>query len=249
MGFWPITKKVVRDADIILLIADVRMPELSINDKLKGLIKYYGKSYVLVFNKIDLVSDKYLAFVKSKYRGAFFISGTRNLGISNLKRSLMIIAKREKIDEPKIGVVGYPNVGKSAIINVLTKRARAAVSSRAGTTKGIQWIRAGKLLIYDSPGVVPFGDSELDLGILGSKNADKLRDPEKVAFSIIKMLIDCDKKTLEDVYGSSDLGEDIDEILQAIGKKKGFLLKGGIIDEKRAAYQVIKDWQRGKLRI
>ena len=101
----------------------------------------------------------------------------------------------------KIGVVGYPNVGKSAIINVLARRARAPVSQKAGTTRGIQWIKVGGLLILDSPGVIPFYDGELDLGVMGAKNPEKIKDIEKIAWEIIKMFIEYDKSILENTYG------------------------------------------------
>lgn len=249
MGFWPVTKKVVKDSDIILLILDVRMPELSINKDLEKMASFYEKKIIYVFNKIDLVSSKYLEFVKSKFRDAFFVSGTKNIGINDLKRDLLILAKRMKIKSPKIGVVGYPNVGKSAIINAFAKRARAKVASTAGTTKGIQWIRVGDLLILDSPGVVPFDDSELMLGIMGAKNIEKIRNVEKVALGIIKMLLNYDKNVLENCYEIKISDNEDFNIFEEIGKKKGFLLKGGVIDERRAALLVVKDWQRGKLRL
>ena len=250
MGFWPVTKKVLKDADIVLLILDVRMPELSRNSELERKGDLYDKKLVYVFNKIDLVSLKYLNFIKDKYPDAFYVSGTNNIGINELRRDLLIMAKRMKVKEPKIGVVGYPNVGKSAIINALAKRARAKVAAYAGTTRGIQWIRAGSLLVLDSPGVVPYQDSGLMLGVLGAKNIEKIGNVERVAFEIIKMFLNYDKSVFENCYGIviSDI-EDFGLILEDIGRKKGFLLKGGIVDERRAALAVIHDWHKGKLRL
>lgn len=247
MGFWGIVHRVVTESDIVLLVLDVRMPELSRNKDLEELIARYYKQLILVFNKIDLVSSKYLDFVRHQYRDAFFVSGARNIGINELKRDLLISAKRMKIKDPRIGVVGYPNVGKSAIINALAKRARAKVSARAGTTRGIQWIRIGDLKVLDSPGVIPFVDDEIKLGVLGSKNPEKLKNPEKVAAAIIKILLDYDKSILENCYDIKI--SDLDLIFEDIAKKRGFLLKGGVGDERRAIFAVIKDWQDGKLRL
>ena len=250
MGFWPVTKRVVKDSDIILLILDARVPELSRNKELERIVEYHHKKMIYVFNKTDIVSFKYLDYIKRKYTDAFFVSGTLNIGINDLKRNLLILAKKMKIKNLKIGVVGYPNVGKSAIINALAKRAKARVSKRAGTTRGIQWIRAGSLFILDSPGVVPFSDSEADLGVLGAKNPEKLRNVEAVALEIVKIFIEYDKKILENLYGiKTENLNDIGEVLEEIGKKKGFLLKGGVVDNHRAALFVIRDWQKGKLRL
>lgn len=248
MGFWPVTKKVVKESDILLLIADVRMPESSRNRELERVVKFHGKRIIYVFNKIDIVSLKYLNFVKERYPDAFFVSGVKNIGINELKRSILILAKRMKIKDPRVGVVGYPNTGKSAVINAIAKRARTKVSAKAGTTKGIQWVKVGDLLVIDSPGVVPFRDNELMLGVMGAKNIEKVRNVERIAYEILKMLTVYDKKVIEDCYGLTIGGKDQGEILEEIGRKKNFLLKGGIVDERRAALLVVKDWHRGKLK-
>ncbi len=249
MGFWPVTKRVVKDSDVVLLILDVRMPEFFRNRGLERIVEFHKKKIIYVFNKIDIVSPEYLNSVKAKYPDAFYVSGTKNIGINELKRSLLILSKRMKIDNPKIGIVGYPNVGKSAVINALAKRARAKVSKRAGTTKGIQWIKAGSLFVLDSPGVVPFDDSEKRLGVMGAKNIEKIKNVEKVAYEIIRMLLRYNKEIFENLYGIKITGGDLDLLLEQIGKKKRFLLKGGIVDERRAALLIVKDWHEGKLRV
>lgn len=247
MGYWPVVKKVVKNSDIVLEVIDVRFPEMARNATLEKMVSYYGKKLVRVFNKIDIASEDYLRDLRREYKNVFFVSGARNIGIRRLRTGLLIMAKRMKIESPKIGIVGYPNGGKSAIINALAKSDKARVSERAGTTKGIQWIKAGSLLILDSPGVVPLEDYEVKLGIMGAKNPEKLKNAERVAFEIIKMFVSHDREALERIYGINlDQNENV---LELIGKKKGFLYKGGVVDERRAALLVIKDWQKGKLRL
>lgn len=248
MGFWGVVKNVVKNSDIVLLVCDARMPELSKNSGLEEMALRYRKRIVFVFTKIDLVSEKYLENVKRKYSEGFFVSGVKNIGVGRLKRNLFIIAKRIGVKRARIGVVGYPNVGKSALINALAKRALTRVARYAGTTRGIQWIKAGGLFILDSPGVIPYKDSEIALGILGSKDSEKLQNIERVAFEVVKIFVNYDRKILEDLYGIRIL-DDYSNILEEIGRKKGFLLKGGVIDEKRAALLILRDWQRGKLRL
>lgn len=248
MGFWPVVKRVVKDSDIILEILDARMPEMSRNNALESMVKRHKKHLIMVFTKKDLVSQSYIMGLRKDYPDAYFVSGSKNIGISKLKRGILILAKRLKVPKPKIGVVGYPNMGKSAVINALAKRTRAKVSRVAGTTRGIQWIKAGSLLILDSPGVVPFEISELKLGVLGAKNPEKLKKSEHVAFAIIKNFVDRNKKALEDFYKIKAEGDE-DDILLAIGRKRGFLAKGGEVDENRTILQIIRDWQKGKLRI
>jgi ribosome biogenesis GTPase A len=246
MGYWPVVKKVLKDSTVVVVVGDARLPQLSLNKELKRRIRQYGKKSVLVFNKIDLLSNRALKNLKKNFKSALFVSGVKNIGISKLKTELMIIGKKEKVEEIYVGVVGYPNIGKSSIINALAKRARAKTSKKAGTTRGIQWIRAGSLRVLDSPGVVPFDDNEVKLGLLGAKNPEKMRNPEKVALAIISELRGVNEESLEEYYGTK-FGEE--EVLITIGKVKGFLLKGGIVDERRTALFVIKDWFKGKLRV
>ncbi len=241
-------KRVVKDSDIVLIILDARMPGLSRNRILLKMIRFHKKKYIYVFNKIDLVSEVYLKGLKKDFEDAYFVSGSKNIGLKKLKTELLIRSKRMKKDVI-IGVVGYPNVGKSAIINALAKRAKAKVARVAGTTKGLQLIKAGGLKILDSPGVVPFEDNEIKLGILGAKNPEKIKNIGKVVFALIKSFIKGHRKGLGKHYGIDISGKEEYEILLEIGKKRGFLLKKGVIDENRTSLAILRDWQRGKLGI
>jgi len=147
----------------------------------------------------------------------------------------------------RIGLVGYPNIGKSTLINLLAPSARAKVSSVSGTTKKTQWARVGKLRIMDSPGIIPYGDKKVQIGLTASKDPHKIRNPDKVAIKIIKFLMGKDAKILSKMYGVS--GEDAYKLFEDIGREKGFLLKGGKIDENRIAIKVIDDWQKGKIKL
>ena len=98
----------------------------------------------------------------------------------------------------------------------------------------------------DSPGVIPFEDGSVKLGILGSKDPDKIGNIEGIAIKIADMFLGYNKKIFEDLY---NVNLPNDNILEELARKKGFLLKGGIPDERRAALQIIKDWQNGKLRL
>ncbi|MEK6854936.1 MAG: GTPase [Nanoarchaeota archaeon] len=248
MSFWLTVKRVIREADIILLVLDSRMPVLSMNKEIEEKVELYGKKMFLVFNKIDLITEKQLNSLKQANEDAFFVSGIKNIGIKNMKKDLFIFAKRNGIKNIKLGVVGYPNVGKSSIINAISKRARAPISSVAGTTKGIQWVKAGKLKFLDSPGVIPFEDKNSKLGILGAKNPEKLKNSYQVAYKLIKMFLEEDKPALEKYYNLK-FNDNAEEAFISIGKKRGFLSKGGIVDETKTAINIIRDWQKGKIRI
>lgn len=251
MGYWYGVDKVLREADIVVVVLDARVPELSKNEKLDEFIGRYRKERVIVFNKIDLIPKAELEKLRKENPEALFVSGNKNIGIAKLKEKLLIMGKRMGFRRAKVGVVGYPNVGKSAIINCLAHRARAATSPVAGTTKGPQYVKVGEnLKIIDSAGVVPYTDSEAKLGIIAAKNPEKLRHPHRTATEIIQIFLQKNRKSLEETYGIDLNGvEDPYEVMVLIGRKKGFLKKGGIVDETKTAIQIVREWQRGKLRL
>ena len=248
MGFWPIVLNVLRNSDVVLLLVDARMPEISRNseiiDKVEGM---RGKRIVIVFNKSDLVGRKEIEKLKKEYPNAFFISATKKTGVKNLKSILDNMAENWNRNSLRVGLVGYPNIGKSTLINLLAPNAKAKVSSMSGTTKKTQWVRAGKLRIMDSPGIIPFGDRKVQVGMTAAKDPHKIKNPEKVAIRIIEFLMRKEGNLLKKYYNA--VGNDAYETFEDIGRKKGFLIKGGNIDENRIAIKVIDDWQKGKIKL
>lgn len=251
MGYWPVVNHILEEADIVVVVADARMPLESVNSELIGKLESKNKEYVIAYNKSDLVSEKILSGLRKRHKGTFFVSGIKNRGIKELRKYLQILAKRMKLDYPKVAVVGYPNIGKSAVINALARRARTLVADMPGTTKGTQWILVSNLKIFDSPGVVPFGEKNVKLGMLGAKSPDKMDDPYKVALEILHLFLGNDIHILERHYDIKieSKEEDLDFLIEKIAKKKGYLKKGGEIDERRTVVSIIRDWQKGKLKL
>ena len=247
MGHWPSAMRAIKDADLILFILDARMPELSRNKDLEEKLRNSKKEFLIVFNKIDLISSHTLADLKKQNPRAFFTTD-KTKDVNKLRIALLIKSKKSQ-HKLEIGIVGYPNVGKSAITNALSRSAKTKVSSKAGTTTGNQWASSSSFKIIDSPGVIPFEDDEIKLGILGAKNPEKLRNPETVATEIIKLIQNHNPKKLENFYRFKIKDKDEYEILLQIGQAKKLLKKGGLVEETRTALMIIKDWQTGKLRI
>lgn len=247
MGFWPVVLNVLKNSDVVLLVLDARMPEITRNQEIISKVEVMrGKRLFFVFNKCDLISKKELEKLKTEYKDSFFVSGKNKEGINSLRDYLVNLSEnwsgRKSL---RVGFVGYPNVGKSSLINLIAPEAQAKVSSVSGTTRKTQWVRIGRIRIMDSPGVIPYGDKNIQVGMVAAKDPHKIKDPEKVAINVIEYLR---KKgnILERFYGVSSQESDYDLFLE-IGKKKGFLLKGGEIDEHRTAITVIEDWQKGKI--
>jgi len=246
MGFWPVVMNVLRNSDVVLLLVDARMPEITRNSEIVDKVQNMkDKRLVIVFNKSDLISRKDIEKLKKEYPNAFFVSSTKKIGVGKLKSTLENMAENWNKPSLRIGLVGYPNIGKSTLINLLAPGARAKVSSVSGTTKKTQWVRTGQLRIMDSPGIIPFGDRKVQIGMTASKDPHKIRNPEKVAIRIIEFLMKKDKGLLKKYYKAS--GETAYEVFEDIGHKMGYLVKGGGVDENRVSIKVIDDWQKGRI--
>lgn len=240
MGFWGVVRRVLEESDVILLVLDARMPEMTNNRELLEKIQYSGKKYALVFSKIDLIDKKELGKLRRAYQKAFFVSIPKRQGVNNLKRYLENLGERVNV-----GILGYPNVGKSSLINSISGKRTTKISNVAGTTKGSQWINLGKIKIIDSPGVIPFEDGNVKLGLIGAKNPEKLKNPLIVAIKIIR-LMDGQGKQLAEYYNVGNEKKE-EDLIEKIGRKKGFLMKGGEVDLSKTAISIIRDWQNGKI--
>lgn len=150
-----------------------------------------------------------------------------------------------------VGIIGYPNTGKSTLTNILTGRGGANAASEAGFTKGIQKIRFSKdILILDTPGVIeedqtirPSKSLATSHLKVGARTADRARDPDMIVASIMKD----HPQLLEKYYEVDSADGDPEVLLENIGKRRGLLLKKGIVDTDRVARLILKDWQEGKI--
>ena len=116
-GFSKATDDVIRKSDIVLEILDARYVSESRNLRTENKIKSYGKKLIYVANKCDLVDKDVLEKQMKALKPSAFVSAKKHYGMTILKR--LIIKESNKITDPKVGVIGYPNVGKSSIINML----------------------------------------------------------------------------------------------------------------------------------
>ncbi len=253
-----IADKIVQDSDIILQVLDARFPEETRNLELEEEIIKKGKKIIYVFNKSDLVDKRKLR--KFNYLNpSISISCTSYQNIKDLRNLIKRIAKkidkpvnRDKLGKVVVGVIGYPNTGKSSLINVLIGRSSAGVGSDAGFTKSIQKLKLSEgINLLDSPGVIPkkeysSSDSEkiATHTKLGGRSYSQVKEAEMVVANLMKDY----SKQIEKFYKIKAHG-DSEILLEELGKQKGFFKSKGLINEDKAARVVLKDWQQGKIRI
>lgn len=239
-------KRIIREANVVIEVIDARDPD---GTRLPEIERRIGNNgLIVVANKADLVVGKE-RIEDLKERGIMpFSARTRDAGSGRMALMRAIAAKAGHA-KPRVAVVGYPNVGKSSIVNLLALGARARVSPVAGTTRSVQWIvtRSPPVFLMDSPGVFPPKEEEcsgVDRLVRGFVNVEDTHDPEASADSFIGKY--GGKKEWQDwiksefgLKAGQECGQ-ASEILEAIAIRRGWLLKGGMPDRDRAARALLR---------
>ena len=238
--FWSTVEDVIKKSDVVLHVIDSRYPEESRNLKVEKMALHYGKGLIHVFTKFDLVEDKEFPIT---VEGPFcLVSAVDYYGLNKLRDKIIIEGKRRHQDKPRVGVVGYPNVGKSSLINAFKGKKSAGTSSEPGFTKGRQLLGTRNFMFVDSPGVIPV-DEEDDIAKIkmGMKSINE-EDVELAALEIIESL-----KGKVEAHFKVPVSDDFDETLENIAIKKNLLRKGGEADTERMARVIVKLFQEGKI--
>lgn len=251
VSYKALVSNVINKADVLLEVVDARFPDETRNSEVEREIIRLKKPFIIVINKCDLVSKDKLDKTKARFSRiapTIFISSKDRSGTTMLRHQILASACIKGRDI-LVGTLGYPNVGKSSVINGVTGRHRVSTSPISGHTKAVQHVNAGSHIMFiDTPGVIPFDENdEYVQGLLGIKDSTHLRDPIGVALKIIEKMLAENKTALESFYNVTLEIENSYSILEQIGKQCSFLQKKGEIDEMRTAARIISDWQNGLL--
>ncbi|KAJ6423381.1 hypothetical protein OIU84_024346 [Salix udensis] len=250
---WGELYKVIDSSDVVVQVLDARDPQGTRCYHLERHLKEHckHKHMILLLNKCDLIpawaTKGWLRVLSKEYPTlAFHASINKSFGKGSLLSVLRQFA-RLKSDKQAIsvGFVGYPNVGKSSVINTLRTKTVCKVAPIPGETKVWQYITLTKrIFLIDCPGVVYQNhDSETDIVLKGVVRVTNLHDASEHIGEVLKRV---KKEHLRRAYKIKDWEDDNDFLLQ-LCKSTGKLLKGGEPDYKTAAKMVLHDWQRGKI--
>ena len=257
------TRRLIKESLNLVELLDARVPYSSQNPELDGIIK--NKPRIILLNKCDVANPAatamWIKYFESKGAYAIPVDCKTGKGLNKfdetVKKALSrVIARNEEkgmTGKPlRLMVVGIPNTGKSSFINRMGKNAKAKVADKAGVTKQNQWFVVGNgIELLDTPGVLwpKFDDPEVGdkLAFIGSVK-DEVTDKETIACRLLESLAKTNPSAIEERYKISGVeGLQGWEILEMIGRKRGFLIKGGEIDYERAAVIVADEFRGGKL--
>ncbi len=245
---WRVVKEVIDEADLIVEVVDARDPIGTRNRKLEKLVQESGKPLLIVMNKADLVPKEWAEEYKRRSDiPLVFISARERKGTGILRKEIKKLAKPilEEQGKVKVALIGYPNVGKSTIINTLKGKRAVGTAPIPGYTKGKQLIRLSKRIwLLDSPGVVPIDEFD-ELVIKGGFPADKIEEPVKPALKLISRILETRREAITEKFGITDF-ESKEEILRKIGEKRGLIKAGGEVDLEETARWLLREWQTGR---
>ena len=252
----------LKQVDAVCEIVDARIPISSRNPDIDSICG--NKPRIVILNRMDLAdpaaTKQWVAYFKNKGIAAVPTDCKTKRGINDFLPAVRNILK-EKIERDaakgmkrsiRIMIVGIPNVGKSTFINQISGRKGAKAENRPGVTRGKQWVTVdSSLLLLDTPGILwpKFEDPNVGLALAftGAVKEDVI-DIEELACRLMELLQMRYPEALRDRY-NIELEEETPgyALLEAAGKKRGYLLSRGEINTERMAKVLLDEYRGGKL--
>ncbi|MBQ7765145.1 ribosome biogenesis GTPase YlqF [bacterium] len=244
--------------DVVIEVRDARIPLSSSYTNIKKLLG--EKPRLLLLNKADLVDKEelktWVKYLKETTKCPVIVTDAKGS-----KDLALVVKNAVDLAEPKIQalmskgllrrparamVVGMPNVGKSSVINKLTKSSKTKIGAKAGVTRQQQWVRINpKLDLLDTPGIIPTKqDNQLQAAKLAfvSSVSENAYSPEPVAQALLDILSESKYMAqVADFYKIDKL------TLETIAKSRNWILKADSLDTERTAKYILKDFRDGRI--
>ncbi|XP_015440088.1 PREDICTED: nucleolar GTP-binding protein 2 [Dufourea novaeangliae] len=250
---WNELYKVIDSSDVILQVLDARDPLGTRSPPIEKYLKTEKphKHLMFILNKVDLVpawvTQRWVAILSAEYPTvAFHASMTHPFGKGSLINLLRQFAKLH-IDKKQIsvGFIGYPNTGKSSVINTLRSKKVCNVAPIAGETKVWQYITLmRRIYLIDCPGVVyPSAETDTEKVLKGVVRVELVQNPEDYVSDVLARV---KPEYIRKTYKIMEWSDHVD-FLEKLARKSGKLLKKGEPDIATVSRMILNDWQRGKL--
>uniref|UniRef100_A0A671WG48 Nucleolar GTP-binding protein 2 n=1 Tax=Sparus aurata TaxID=8175 RepID=A0A671WG48_SPAAU len=250
---WGELYKVIDSSDVIIQVLDARDPMGTRSKSIESYLKKEKswKHLIFVLNKCDLipawVTKRWVAVLSQEYPTlAFHASLTNSFGKGSLIQLLRQFGKLHTDKKQiSVGFIGYPNVGKSSVINTLRSKKVCNVAPLAGETKVWQYITLmRRIFLIDCPGVVyPSEDSESDIVLKGVVQVEKIKNPEEHIGAVLER---AKPEYIQKTYRIPTWNS-AEDFLEKLAMRTGKLLKGGEPDLSTVSKMVLNDWQRGRI--
>lgn len=253
----------IKKVDVVIELLDARIPRSSANPVISELVGQ--KPHVVVLNKVDLAdretTKEWVAYFKEQNIPAIAIDSKSGRGNKELVKVVERLAqpiidkwvkKGIRSRSVRTIILGIPNVGKSTLINKLAGSAATRTANKPGHTRGQQWVKIGKNLeLLDTPGVLwPKLEDQRAAARLAFTGAisDDVYDLDSVIKQLLGYLAEKNPDLLTERYKltAEDFG-DTSRMLEQIGRRRGCLVSGGVVDFDKARRVVLTDYRNTKL--
>ena len=250
--------------DAVCEIIDARIPISSRNPDIPDICG--AKPRMVILNRIDMadpaMTKAWAEHFKAQGLAVIQTDCKTRKGISDFSPALKKLladklrryAEKGQVGRPlKCMIVGIPNVGKSTFINQVAGRKGAKAENRPGVTRGAQWVTVDQgLLLLDTPGILwpKFDDPEVGMRLAYTGAVkDDILDVETLSCHLAELLWHHYPQAMQERYKIEDLAPDAAgyEVLEAAGRKRGFLLARGEIDTERMAKVLLEEYRNNQL--
>ncbi len=253
----------LKSVDAVTEILDARIPISSRNPEMDSMVG--DKPRLVILNRADQADEAmnraWVEWFRSRRQAVLLTDCKSGAGVNQfsaavrglLKDKIERWAEKGQTGRPvRAMVVGIPNVGKSTFINQVARRKSAKAQNRPGVTRGKQWISVDAgLELLDTPGILwpKFEDQRVGqhLAYTGAVK-DTIMDLETLASGLMALLSERYPEAVAarykiDVSPSSEGWE----LLEAAGRRRGFLISGGEVDLERMSRVLLEEYRSGKL--
>ena len=243
-------KEILPQIDVVIEVCDARLPFSSENPMITEIRG--DKPLIKILNKSDLADPKmtkiWLEYLESQHNVKAIALTTDNPGIAKNLPALirkLVPNKDETGKQINAVIMGIPNVGKSTLINTLVGKAKAKVGNEPAVTKGQQRIRLEEgLYLFDTPGMlwpkIANENSGYRLAVSGAVK-DTAFDHDDIASFAAEYLLETYPERIVERYKLQEAPQHEEELIEAIGRKRGCVRSGGRVDMHKAAVILINE--------